>query len=171
MLGRELEAIEIELAYEQAVRTGASALSAPTAPAPEPEHLDAIVPPSLQAVLPGRPGWQARGRGYVGEPKGPRLFRAGRADGVEVVSQIVFGGDPGPTLWVSLPDGRHARIDLVMPLRWIVIDLVPAGWRAVLDAAEDAARRLRRGEPVPDRYGTDPACGYPVPLADTPRSS
>jgi hypothetical protein len=58
---------------------------------------------------------------------------------------------------------------VLLPLRWIVVDLVPAGWQAVLDAAEDTARRLRRGEGVPDRYGTDPAWGLPLPLADLSR--
>jgi hypothetical protein len=53
-------------------------------------------------------GWQARGRGYFPEPKGPRLFRARRVDGTEVASPIAFGPDPGPSLSIDLPDGRHA---------------------------------------------------------------
>jgi hypothetical protein len=169
ILARELDAIERELAYERAVRTGEPLQPPDGRPTPEPEHLDAIVPPALRTVLADRPRWMARGRGYVPEPKGPRLFRARREDGAEIVSQIFFGSEAGPSLSIALPDGRHAWAHVVMPLRWIVVDLVPAGWQATLDAAEDAARRLQRGEKVPDRYGTDPAWDYPTPLADTAR--
>lgn len=159
-----LDRVEAELAYEKAVRTGWMA-SSPRRSRSEPEHLDALIPPALQAVVAGRPGWQAQGRGYVPEPKAPRLFRARREDGIEVASQMAFGPEPGPTLSVTTSHG-HAWLDLIMPLRWIVLDLVPRGWEATLDAAEDAARRLRAGEKPPERYGTNPDWGYPVPVGD-----
>jgi hypothetical protein len=164
ILTRELHALEIELAYERALAAGGH-LQVPAGRAPEPEHLDAIVPAGLRAIVAERAGWWLRGRGYVPEPKAPRLFRA-RHDDVEVASQIAFGPEAGPTLAVSLPDGRHAWTDVVMPLRWIVVDMVPAGWHVTLDAAEDAARHLRAGEEVPPRYGTDAGWGYPLPIGD-----
>jgi hypothetical protein len=166
LLERALAEIEAEIAYERAV-AGVGPLLASAGDVPEPELLDAVVPPALRAVLPSRDGWHGRGRGYVPEPKAPRLFRARRDDGIEVAAQIAFGPEPGPSLSVGLPDGRHSWADVIMPLRWIVVDLVPAGWRATLDAAEDVARRLRAGEDrPPGRYGTDPAWGYPVPVGD-----
>jgi hypothetical protein len=166
LLERALEGIETEIAYERAV-TGVGPLPASARDTPEPELLDAIVPPALRAALPGRDGWHGRGRGYVPEPKAPRLFRARRDDGIEVAAQIAFGPEAGPTLSVELSDGRHGWADVIMPLRWIVVDLVPAGWRATLDAAEDVARGLRAGEERPPGcYGTDPAWGYPVPVGD-----
>jgi hypothetical protein len=82
----------------------------------------------------------------VPEPKAPRLFRA----------------RTGPSFAVAA-GGRHAWTDVIMPLHWVLLDLRPAAWELVFRAADDAARRLRAGEPVPSRYGADPAWGYPVP--------
>jgi hypothetical protein len=103
------------------------------------------------------------GRGYVPEPKAPRLFRTRTPDGsLGLHSQIAFGPEAGPSLAVAA-SGHHAWTDIIMPLHWVLIDLRPAAWDLVFQAAEDAARRLRAGEPVPPRYGADPAWGYPVP--------
>ncbi|HEY0135837.1 MAG TPA: hypothetical protein VGB85_17250, partial [Nannocystis sp.] len=97
LLERGLGEVEAEIAYERAVAGGGAFLASGMSAA-GPELLDAIVPPALTAVLPGRPGWRGRGRGYVPEPKAPRLFRARRDDGIEVAAQIAFGPEPGPTL-------------------------------------------------------------------------
>jgi hypothetical protein len=119
--------------------------------------------PPFGAAAAAERGMEMPGRGYVPEPKAPRLFRARMPDGSLVLhSQIAFGPEAGPSLAVAA-GGRHAWTDVITPLHWVLIDLRPAGWDLVFRAAEDAARRLRAGEPVPPRYGAEPAWGYPVP--------
>jgi len=107
------------------------------------------------------------GRGYVPEPKAPRMFRARCRDGVRVASQIAFGPEPGPTLFIR--DGeRGAVTDVIMPLHWILIDMAPPGWRLMLAALDDAVVKLRAGAKVPARYGADPAWGYDLPAGFRP---
>ena len=119
--------------------------------------------PPFGAAAAAEHGLEMPGRGYVPEPKAPRLFRARAPDGSLVLSsQIAFGPEAGPSLAVGV-DGRHAWTDVIMPLHWVLLDLRPVGWELVFRAAEDAARRLRPGGPVPPRYGANPAWGYPVP--------
>jgi hypothetical protein len=122
---------------------------------------DAYRPPFGAAAAAER-GMEMPGRGHVPEPKAPRLFRARTPDGVAVHGQIAFGPEPGPSLSVAV-EGRHAWTDVIVPLHWVLIDLRPVAWDLVFRAVEDAARRLRAGEPVPPRYGADPAWGYPGP--------
>jgi hypothetical protein len=119
--------------------------------------------PPFGAAAAAERGMEMPGRGYVPEPKAPRLFRAHTLDGSLVLhSQIAFGPEAGPSLAVAA-GGHHAWTDVITPLHWVLIDLRPAGWDLVFRAAEDAAHRLRAGKPVPSRYGADPAWGYPVP--------
>jgi hypothetical protein len=119
--------------------------------------------PPFGAAAAAEHGLEMPGRGYVPEPRAPRLFRARAPDGSLVLhGQIAFGPEAGPSLAVGV-DGRHAWTDVIMPLHWVLLDLRPVGWELVFRAAEDAARRLRAGEPVPPRYGADPAWGDPVP--------
>jgi hypothetical protein len=119
--------------------------------------------PPFGAAAAAEHGLEMPGRGYVPEPRAPRLFRARAPDGGLVLhSQIAFGPEAGPSLAVRA-GGRHAWTDVIMPLHWVLLDLRPVGWGLVFRAAEDAARRLRAGEPVPPRYGADPGWGDPVP--------
>src|SRR3954453_1109920 len=121
-------------------------------------------PPPFGTVATAERGLEMPGRGYVPEPKAPRLFRARAPDGSLVLrSQITFGPEAGPSLSVSVGGGRYAWTDVIMPLHWVLLDLRPVGWELVFRAAEDAARRLRAGGPVPPRYGADPGWGDPVP--------
>ena len=119
--------------------------------------------PPFGAAAAAEHGLEMPGRGHVPEPRAPRLFRARAPDGGLVLhSQIAFGPEAGPSLAVRA-GGRHAWTDVIMPLHWVLLDLRPVGWGLVFRAAEDAARRLRAGEPVPPRYGADPGWGDPVP--------
>jgi hypothetical protein len=127
----------------------------------EPDDDDPWRPPLGVLTARLQPELEILGRGYVPEPKAPRLFRATRQDGVAVTSQIAFGPEAGPTLFVR--DGaQSAAFDVVMPLHWIVLDLVPAAWRLVFAAIGDAVAHLRRGLKPPRVYGADPAWGYPT---------
>ena len=128
----------------------------------EPDDEDAWRPPLGVLTARSRPDLEIIGRGYVPEPKAPRLFRARRQDGVAIASQIAFGPEAGPTVFVQ--DGpRSAAFDVIMPLHWIVLDLVPDAWRLVFAGIGDAVARLRRGAKPPSSYGADPAWGYPLP--------
>ena len=124
--------------------------------------------PPFGAAAAAEHGLEMPGRGHVPEPRAPRLFRARAPDGGLVLhSQIAFGPEAGPSLAVRA-GGRHAWTDVIMPLHWVLLDLRPVGWELVFRAAEDAARRLRAGEPVPPRYGADPAWGV-IRCPDGPR--
>lgn len=127
----------------------------------KPDDDDAWRPPLGVLTARSRPDLEIIGRGYVPEPKAPRLFRARRQDGVVAASQIAFGPEAGPTIFVK--DGpRNAAFDVIIPLHWIVIDLVEA-WRLVFAGIGDAVARLRRGAKPPPAYGADAAWGYPLP--------
>lgn len=128
----------------------------------EPDDDDAWRPPLGVLTARARPELEFVGRGYVPEPKAPRLFRARREDGVSVASQIAFGPEAGPTVFVK--DGhKGAAFDVIVPLHWIVIDMVPEAWRLVFAGIGDAVARLRRGEKPPPAYGADPGWGYTLP--------
>jgi hypothetical protein len=126
-----------------------------------PDADDAWRPPLGVLTARAHPDLEIIGRGYVPEPKAPRLFRARLRDGVAIASQIAFGPEAGPTVFVK--DGpQSATFDLILPLHWIVIDMVPDAWRLVFAGIGDAVARLRRGSKPPPTYGADPAWGHPV---------
>jgi hypothetical protein len=128
----------------------------------EPDTDDAWRPPLGVLTARAHPDLEIVGRGYVPEPKAPRLFRARRRDGVAIGSQIAFGPAAGPTVFVK--DGpQSATFDVILPLHWIVIDMVPDAWRLVFAGIGDAVARLRRGAKPPPTYGADPAWGHPMP--------
>src|SRR4051794_4043890 len=80
---------------------------------------DGYRPPFGAAAAAAR-GLEMPGRGYVPEPKAPRLFRARAPDGSLVLrSQITFGPEAGPSLSVSVGGGRYAWTDVIMPLHWV----------------------------------------------------
>jgi hypothetical protein len=134
----------------------------------EPDPDDPWRPPLGVLTARSRPELEIIGRGYVPEPKAPRLFRARRPDGVSIASQIAFGPEAGPTVFVK--DGaRSAGFDVIMPLHWIVLDLVPDAWRLVFASIGDALARLRADGKPPPAYGADPAWGYPLPRDPDPR--
>ena len=58
---------------------------------------------------------------------------------------------------------QSAAFDVIVPLHWIVIDMVPDAWRLVFAGISDAVARLRRGAKPPPAYGANPAWGYAVP--------
>jgi len=128
----------------------------------EPDDDDAWRPPLGVLTARARPELEIVGRGYVPEPKAPRLFRARRRDGVSIASQMAFGPEAGPTVFVKAGQ-ESAMFDVIMPLHWVVIDMLPDAWRLVFAGIGDALARLRRGEKPPPIYGADPGWGYPVP--------
>jgi hypothetical protein len=80
---------------------------------------------------------------------------------VTVASHIAFGPEAGPTVFVK--DGSEsAGFDVIVPLHWIVVDLVPEASRLVFAGIGDAVGRLRRGAKPPPAYRVDPAWGYPL---------
>jgi hypothetical protein len=152
-----------EAFLEQLLELGLAQMEAASAQAElEPDADDAWRPPLGVLTARAHPDLEIVGRGYVPEPKAPRLFRARRRDGVSVASQIAFGPAAGPTVFVK--DGpQNAMFDIILPLHWIVIDMVPDAWRLVFAGIGDAVARLRRGSKPPPTYGADPAWGHPVP--------
>ena len=126
------------------------------------DELDRYRPPLAVLAAERRTGITIEPREYVPEPKAPRLFGARRDDGVGIASQIAFGPEPGPTLFVN--DGeRHACGDVIMPLRWVLIDLTAEAWRLVFATVDDVTAKLRAGEKVPYTYGAEREWGYPLP--------
>lgn len=126
------------------------------------DELDRYRPPLAVLAAERRTGITIEPRGYVPEPKAPRLFGGRRADGVRVASQIAFGPEAGPSLFVN--DGeRHAFVDVAMPLRWVLIDLTAEAWRLVFATVDDVVVKLRAGEQVPYTYGAEREWGYTVP--------
>lgn len=150
-----------ETFVEQLVELGLAQIEvAPTGL--EPDDDDGWRPPFGVMAARSDPEIRIVGRGYVPEPKAPRLFRARRRDGVTIASQIAFGPEAGPTLFVK--DGSESAVfSVVMPLHWIVVDMVPEAWRTVFASVGDALARLRRGDKPPPVYGADPSWCYPFP--------
>lgn len=152
-----------EAFLEELVELGLAQVEAASAQAGlEPDNDDAWRPPLGVLTARSRPELEIIGRGYVPEPKAPRLFRATRRDGVSIASQIAFGPEAGPTVLVK-DGGESAAFDVIMPLHWVVIDMVPEAWRLVFAGIGDAIARLRRGAKPPPAYGAVPGWGYPVP--------
>jgi hypothetical protein len=151
-----------EAFLEQLLELGLAQMEAASSQAElEPDADDAWRPPLGVLTARAHPDLEIVGRGYVPEPKAPRLFRARRLDGVAIASQIAFGPEAGPTVFVK--DGpQSATFDVILPLHWIVIDMVPDAWRLVFGGIGDAVARLRRGAKPPPAYGANPAWGYPT---------
>jgi hypothetical protein len=152
-----------EAFLEQLTELGLAQIEAASALAGlEADDDDAWRPPLGALTACAYPDLEIIGRGYVPERKAPRLFRARRRDGVTITSQIAFGPEAGPTLFVK--DGsERAVFSVVMPLHWIVVDMVPEAWRTMFASVGDALVRLRRGDKPPPGYGADPSWGYPLP--------
>lgn len=91
----------------QLVELGLTHIDAASAqPGLEPDDDDLWRPPLGVLTARARPELEIVGRGYVPEPKAPRLFRAKRQDGVSIASQIAFGPEAGPTVFVK--DSRES---------------------------------------------------------------